>query len=144
MQAVAQLLEGKVSGAAKPPPRVAELPQSRAGGWAQPPQVLPAQCVPPNLPAGCMLTAQQPPLPPPRWPHLFLGGFPLPPILPPGAGQPALHPSWLGVATPPVWWAPYPGPLADSWPGHLVTSTTRPNSSRHQQSCWWHQRLFRH
>ena len=77
--------------------------------------------MPPNLPAGHMLTAQQPPSPPPRWPHLFLGGLPLPPILLPGAGKPALHPFPQGAATP-VQRVPYPRPSSwqPAWPpGHL-------------------------
>ena len=39
---VAQLPEGKVSGVVKPPPWVAEPPQLRRGGLAQPPQDVPA------------------------------------------------------------------------------------------------------
>ena len=145
MRAVAQPPEAKVSGVAKPPPRVAEPPQPWMGSLAQPPWDAPVQCMPPNLPASCALVAWQPPLPPPRWPHLFLGGPPLPPLLLPGAGKPALCPSWLGVATPPVWWAPYPGPQAGGWPSpsHLVTWTTRPNSSCCKQSCWQCRCLFR-
>ena len=95
---------------------------------------------------GHVLMAQQPPSPPLRWLHLFLGGPPPLPLLPPGASKPALCPSWLGAATPPVWRAPYPGP-SSWWPAlarHLVTWTTHPNSSCHQLSCQWCQRLFRH
>ena len=66
--------------------------------------------------------ARQLPLPPPRWPHLSLGGLPPPPTLPPRAGKPALCPSWPGVATLPVQLAHYPRP--SSWcparpPGHF-------------------------
>ena len=114
----------KVSGVAKPPPWVAEPLQLWASSLAQPPRDALVQRIPPNLPASCMSAGWQPPLPPPRWLHLFLGGPPPPPLLLPGAGKPALCPSQLGAATPPVWWVPYPGPL--SWqpaltrpPGHL-------------------------
>ena len=110
MRVVAQLPEARVSGVAKPLPQVAEPPQSWVGSLAQPPQDAPARCVPPNLLASCMLMARQPPLPPPRWLHLFLGGLPLLPLLPPGASKPAFCPSRPGAATPPIQWAPYPGP----------------------------------
>ena len=49
MWAVAQPLKVKVSGVANPPPRVAEPPQPRAGGLAQPPWDMPVQLAPPNF-----------------------------------------------------------------------------------------------
>ena len=102
-----------MSGVAKPPPWVAEMLQPWVGSLAQLPRHVPIQWVPPNFPACCLLIAQQPLSPSLRCPHLLLGGLPLPPLLPPGAGKPALCPSWPGAATPPVQWAPYPGHL--SW-----------------------------
>ena len=68
-----------------------------------------------TCPAGHVLVGQQPPLPPPRWLHLFSGGPPPPPLLPPKVGMLALCPSWPRAATLPVWQAPYPGPLS-WWP----------------------------
>ena len=110
MRVVAQPPEAKVSGAAKPPPRVAELPQRQVGGSNLSPKVVPAWFTPPNLPTGHVLMAWQPPSPPPRWPHLSPGELYPPSILPPRAGEPALHPSRLGLATLPVQRVPYPGP----------------------------------
>ena len=46
MQAVAQPLEAKVHGAAKPPPRAAKPPSPWAGGLAQLPKVVPAWWAP--------------------------------------------------------------------------------------------------
>ena len=106
MWVVAQPPEAKVGGASNPLPLAAEPPQPWAGGSDPPPWYAPVQHVPPNLLAGRILTAQQPLSPPPRWPHLSLGGLPLLPILPPRAGEPAFHPSRLGLATLPVWWVP--------------------------------------
>ena len=94
MRAAAQPLEAKVSGVANPLPWVVEPLQLRVGSSAQPPPDAPAQHVPPNLLAGHMLMVQQLPLPPPRWPHLFLGGLPLLPILLLGGSKPALCPFW--------------------------------------------------
>ena len=54
---VAQPPEAKVSGVAKPPPRVAEPLQPWAGSSAQPPQDALVQCMPPNLPASHALVA---------------------------------------------------------------------------------------
>ena len=110
MWVVVQPLEAKVSGVAKPPPWAAEPPQLWVGGSAQSPKVAPAQHVPPNLPAGHMLMAWQPPSPPPRWLHLFLSGLPPLPIPLTEASEPALHPSWPGPATLPVQRVPYPRP----------------------------------
>ena len=112
MQAVAQPPEAKLSGVANPLPWVVELLQPWASGSAQPPWDVLVQCAPPNLPAGHVLTAQQPLVPPPWWPHLFLGRLPPLPLLPPRAGEPALCPSQLGAATLHIWWAPHPGPLS--------------------------------
>ena len=144
MRAVAQPPEAKVGGAANPLPKVAELPQLWVGGLDSPPWHASIQCAPPNLQIVHALTAWQPPSPPLRWPHLFLGGLPLPLIPPPRAGEPALHLSWPGAATPPVWWVPYPGPRADTWPSHLVPLTTHPYASHCQHSCRRCWRLFRH
>ena len=110
MQVVAQPPEAKVSGVANPLPQVAELLQLWVGGLAWPPLDVLVQRMPPNLPAGHVLTAWQPPLPPLRWPHLFLGGLPPLPILPPRAGKPAICLSQPGAATLPVWRALYPRP----------------------------------
>ena len=113
-----------MSRVAKPLPWAAELPQLQMGSSTQLSQDAPVQCMPPNLPASCASVGQQPLLPPPRWPHLFLGGPPPLPLLLPGAGKPALHPSELREATLPIQQAPYPKPLswrlALTWPpGHL-------------------------
>ena len=123
--AVAQPPEAKVSGVAKPPPRVAELPQLH--GWvAQPSHLgmcLPSVHTPKPSSWPHALVGWQLPLPPLRWLHLFPGRPSPPPLLPPEASEPALCPSWPGVAALPVWRAPYPGP--SSWqpalspPGHL-------------------------
>ena len=98
MWAVAQPPEAKVSGAANPLPWVAEPPQllgGRLGTVAS--GCTCTACAPKPSSWPCMLMAQQPPSLPPRWLHLFLGGLPPPPILPPGASEPALHPSQPGV-----------------------------------------------
>ena len=110
MWEVAQPPEAKVGGAANPLPQVAKVPQPWVGGLAGPPWDAPAWHMPPNLPAGRVLTAQKPPLPPPRWAHLFLGGLPPPPILLHGSREPALCLSRPGAATLPVRWVPYPRP----------------------------------
>ena len=95
-----------------------------AGSSAQLPRDAPVQHVPPNLPASHVLESRQPPLPLPRWPHLFFDGPPLPPLLLPRAGKPAPCLSQLVVATLPVRRAPYSEPwgwrpaLAQP-PGHL-------------------------
>ena len=96
MRPVAQLLEAKLGGVANPLLWAAEAPQLWVGSSTQLPWDAPAQHAPPNLPAGHMLIAQHPLLPPPRWLHLFLGGLPLPPTLLPRASKPALHLSQLG------------------------------------------------
>ena len=70
---VAQPLEAKVSGVAKPPLWAAELPQLWVSSSAQPPRDTPVQHMPPNFLASRVLVDQQPPLPPLRWLHLFLG-----------------------------------------------------------------------
>ena len=103
MWAVAQLPEAKVSRVAKPPPQAAELPQPQVGGLVQPPRDPLVQHTPPTLPASHALVAQQPPLPPPRWLHFFLGRPPPLPLLPLEASKPDFCPSQLGVATLTVW-----------------------------------------
>ena len=124
MRVVAQQPETKVGGVTKLPPQVAEPPQPQIGSPAQLPQDVAARCTPTTLPADCASTGLQPPLPVLKWLHLSLGGPSPLPLLPPEASEPALCPSWPGVAALPVWWAPYPKP--SSWwpalarpPGHL-------------------------
>ena len=102
------------------------MPQPQMASSAQPPREAqpPAWHMPPNLLASHVLTDKQHPSLPLRWLYLFPGEPPPLPVLPPEAGMPALHPSQLGVMTPPVGQAAYPRPLswppAFSWPpGHL-------------------------
>ena len=71
------------------------------------------QHAPPNLPAGRVLMASQPPLPPPRWPHLFLGGLP-PPLYSSTWSRKASSLSILagGGYSACTVQVPYPGPLS--------------------------------